>query len=204
MKEIKDLKNYQLKITLSGSNPEIWRRFLADSEVMLSELHYVIQIVMGWTNSHLHQYRQKNVIYGEPQDDLGWGFGSKIKIVDENNYKLNQVLTKPKDKIIYEYDFGDSWDHDLVLEKILKKDDKLKTPICLDGAMACPPEDCGGIGGYYNMLETIRNPEDPEYEDMIDWLGDKFDPEEFDLEAINNKLKRFKKKRGQIYLKEMV
>src|SRR3972149_2067324 len=175
MKEKKDLKNYQLKITLSGSNPEIWRRFLADSEVKLSELHYVIQIVMGWTNSHLHQYRQKNVIYGEP-----------------------------KDEIIYEYDFGDSWDHDLVLEKILEKDDKLKTPICLDGAMACPPEDCGGIGGYYNMLETIKNPEDPEYEDMIDWLGDKFDPEEFDLEAINNKLKRFKKKRGQIYLKEMV
>jgi hypothetical protein len=192
MKEKKDLKIYQLKITLSGSEPAIWRRFAVDSEINLSELHYVIQIVMGWDNSHLHQYRQKNVIYGEPQPDLGWGFGSKNKIVDENDYKLNQVLTKPKDKVIYEYDFGDSWEHELVLEKILEKDQEVKTPVCLEGAMACPPEDCGGIGGYYSMLEIIKNPEDPEYESMMEWLGNEFDPDKFDLKAINKDLKRIR------------
>lgn len=192
MKEKKDSTIYQLKITLSGSKPAIWRRFVVDSEIKLSKLHYAIQIVMGWTNSHLHQYRQKNVIYGEPQEDLGWGFGSKYKTVDENDYRLSQVLTKPKDKIVYEYDFGDSWDHDLVLEKILEKDQNVNSPLCLEGAMACPPEDCGGIGGYYDMLETIKNPEDPEYENILDWLGDEFDPEDFDLEKINKRLKRIR------------
>ena len=115
VKRGKEEINYQLKITLSGSVPPIWRRLVVNSEIKLSILHYVIQTVMGWTNSHLHQYRQGDTIYGEPQDDLGWGFGSKFKVVDENKYKLNQVLIMPKNKIIYEYDFGDSWDHDLVL-----------------------------------------------------------------------------------------
>jgi hypothetical protein len=192
MKDKESSKNYQLKITLTDSKPAIWRRFAVDSEIDLSTLHYVIQTVMGWRNSHLHQYRQKNVLYGELHDDFGLGSGSKYKTVDEGKYRLNQVLIKPKDKIMYEYDFGDSWYHDLVLEKILDRDDNLKTPICSEGAMACPPEDCGGIWGYYDMLETIKNPNNPEYEHIVDWLGEGFNPEEFHLETINRDLKRFK------------
>ncbi len=192
MEKDEDSKVYQLKITISGSNPTIWRRFLVDSEINLYKLHNIIQIVMGWTDSHLHHYRENNVFYGTPQPDPGWDFNSKFKTVDERKYKINQILTRPKMKILYEYDFGDSWWHELVLEKILENDNKVKTPICLDGAMACPPEDCGGIGGYYNMLEIIKNPDDSEYKDMIDWLDDEFDPEKFDLEAINKKLKRIR------------
>ena len=192
MEKDEDSEVYQLKITISGSNPTIWRRFLVDSEINLYILHNIIQIVMGWTDSHLHHYRENNVFYGTPQPDPGWDFNSKFKTVDERKYKINQILTRPKMKILYEYDFGDSWWHELVLEKILEKDNKVNPPICLDGAMACLPEDCGGIGGYYNMLEIIKNPDEPEYKDMIDWLGDEFDPEKIDLEAINKKLKRIR------------
>ena len=189
MEKDEDSEVYQLKITISGSNPTIWRRFLVDSEINLYKLHNIIQIVMGWTDSHLHHYRENNVFYGTPQPDSGWDFNSKFKTVDERKYKINQILTRPKMRILYEYDFGDSWWHEVVLEKILEKDNKVNPPICLNGAMACPPEDCGGIGGYYNLLGVNRNPKDPEYDDMIEWLGDEFDPEKIDLEAINKKLK---------------
>jgi hypothetical protein len=184
---------YQLKITLSRSKPTIWRRFLVKSEINLYKLHSVIQIVMGWTNSHMHHFRKDNVFYGTPHPDmeLGWALNSKFKTVDEEKYKINEVLTRPKMKIQYEYDFGDSWWHELVLEKILEREGK-PTPICVEGAMACPPEDCGSPGGYYTMLETMENPEDPEYDEICDWMGDEFDPEEFNIEEINKGLKRIK------------
>ncbi len=149
---------------------------------------------MGWTDSHMHHYRKGNTFYGTPQPDIdvGWGFNSKFETVDESKYKINQVLTRPKMKIFYEYDFGDSWWHELVLEKILERDEQLKTPICLDGAMACPPEDCGGIGGYYHLLKILKNPKHPDYDDMTEWLGDEFDHKQFNIEAINNVLKEIK------------
>lgn len=179
---------YQIKITLSGSNPQIWRRFLIGSNENLFVLHQVIQVVMGWRNSHLHQYKQNKRYYGQPDTESGFG----LETLDEKEYKINQVMKKPKDKMIYEYDFGDSWEHNLILEKILTKDEKINHPICLEGAMACPPEDCGGLGGYYNLLAIIKNPEDEEYEEMMEWLGHEFNPEEFDLEKINKLLKRIK------------
>ncbi len=192
MKKAKDSHIFQLKIMLSGSNPAIWRRFLVDSRVRLSQLHDIIQILMGWENSHLHQYRQRNIIYSEPIDDMDETFGSKYIMLDESDYRLNQVLTKLKDKIIYEYDFGDSWDHELVLEKFIGMDKNINYPVCLEGAMACPPEDCGGIGGYYDMLEIIKDPENSEYENMMDWLGGEFDANEFNLVSVNIKLKNIK------------
>lgn len=187
MKEKMDGPIYQIKITLSGSKPPIWRRFLIASNVNLYQLHRVIQDVMGWTNSHMHQYRQNKLYYGTPDKESEADFG--IKTLDEKKFKINQVMDKPKAKIIYEYDFGDSWDHDVVLEKIIIKDEAINYPICLDGQRACPPEDCGGLRGYYELLDIIGNPEHEEYEEMMEWLGGEFNPEEFDLERINRNLK---------------
>lgn len=179
--------NYQLKITLLESSPAIWRRVVVDGGISLYELHWAIQDVMGWTNSHLHQFKHKKVYYHEPWEDDGW----EDDFFDEHEYSLDQVLTRPKAKMIYEYDFGDSWDHEVVLEKVLEKDPKLKTPVCLEGAMACPPEDCGGIGGYYDYLAAIKNPKHPQHKEIREWLGGSFDPEKFELEKINKALKRF-------------
>jgi hypothetical protein len=180
---------YQLKITLSGSKPPIWRRFLVDSEVKLSKLHTVIQEVMGWYDCHLHQYSQKGVYYVMSSEDIDFSPFPEQQTLLEKKYKLSQVLVKPKDKIIYEYDFGDGWDHTLVLEKILDRDPKTRTPVCLGGAGACPPEDCGGIHGYYNMLKILKNTDDPEYDETLYWLGEGFDPDELEIEEINERLK---------------
>lgn len=179
---------YQFKIALKDSSPTIWRRFQVDSNISLYKMHEIIQIVMGWTNSHLHQFIDKDIFYGNSEDDDG----GDTEILDEKKFKINQVMDKPKAKIIYEYDFGDSWYHELTLEKILTKDENSNYPVCLTGAMACPPEDCGGLGGYYNLLDIIKNPEHSEHEDMKEWLGEEFNPEEFDLESINKILKRTK------------
>lgn len=105
--------------------------------------------------------------------------------VDYKNIKISDLLKKEKDKIVYEYDFGDSWEHDVILEKILPFDEKLSYPVCIKGKMHCPPEDVGGISGYEQMLEILKQQEHEEYESYIDWLGDGFDPVEFELEEVN-------------------
>jgi len=107
--------------------------------------------------------------------------------------KVTDVLSQEKDKIVYEYDFGDSWEHEVVLEKILPWDDKFKGPTCLTGKMSCPPEDCGGVWGYADMLEAIQDPEHEEHENYIEWLGEDFDPRYFDKSEINQALKQVKR-----------
>lgn len=173
---------YQVKITLIGSKPPIWRTVLVPGELRLGAFHDVIQVAMGWTDSHLHQFIANKVFYGVPDDDFG------MEIEDESKYKLSQLLKKEKDSIIYEYDFGDSWEHKILLEKILPDDGKTVLPSCIKGKRACPPEDCGGIWGYEELLKTISDPKHPEHEDMLEWLCGEFDPEEFDLEEINEDL----------------
>ena len=174
---------YQLKITLKESRPPIWRRFQVRSGVTLARLHRIVQEVMGWLDGHLHQFIVGPIYYGVPDpDDLS-------EIRDERKVRLDQILSVPGKKIVYEYDFGDGWEHTIMLEKILAPDSKARYPRCLDGARACPPEDCGGIYGYADFLEAIRDPNHEEHEGMIEWIGGEFDPEEFDLEAVNQSLK---------------
>jgi len=146
----------------------------------------IIQISMGWTNSHLHQFIKDRTFYTEkmPDDDT-WG---ELDSVDYKNMKISYLLKKEKDKIVYEYDFGDGWEHDVLLEKILPADEKFKSPVCLAGKMACPPEDCGGVWGYADLLEILKNPKHKEYDSYMDWLGGEFDPEHFDKEAVNKLL----------------
>jgi hypothetical protein len=176
-------KVYQLKVTLNRSKPPIWRRILVSSNVDLGEFHRILQIVMGWTDSHLHQFISGRTIYSAPYDEFGGDLEMESK--DESRYKISQLLKKENDSLIYEYDFGDSWEHNIILEKILPYDSSIRLPSCIKGKRACPPEDCGGIWGYENLLEIIKDPSHSEHEEMLDWLGDGFDPEHFDVDETN-------------------
>ena len=177
---------YQLKITLHRSKPPIWRRLLVPDSVALDKLHTIIQVTMGWTNSHLHQFIIEGSYYSIPSPD-DWE-----PMIDERRYRLNQIASFEKYKFTYEYDFGDSWEHEIVVEKILPFDPKVKYPICIKGKRACPPEDIGGAWGYDEFLEIMKDPAHDEYDSYIEWLGDEFDPEEFDIEEINQVLQRIK------------
>lgn len=187
MKTVKATKEkfiYQLKITLKGSKPAIWRRIQVASDINLSKLHDVIQIAMGWGQSHLHQFIIGGIYFGKIfKDDFDGG-----DMEDETKVKLFHVMEAPKSHILYEYDFGDSWEHKIVLEKILPTREKKIPFVCLAGERACPPEDCGGIWGYEELLRLIKNPKDPDYKDRMEWLGDDFDPEIFDINDVNEVL----------------
>jgi len=179
---------YQVKVTLKHSKPPIWRRLLVPADVELSDLHKIIQTAMGWTNSHLHQFIKNRNYYEPPPpaDDMWDSIGE-----DYTGMMLSQFLQKKSDKFIYEYDFGDSWEHEIKLENILKEDKELDSslPMCIDGKKACPPEDCGGLPGYQELKKAINNPEHPEHEDYLEWVGEDFDPEEFDAGIVNELLR---------------
>ena len=177
---------YQLKVSLDGMKPPIWRRILLPAHMNLKDLHRAIQASMGWADYHLHQFVQRGMFFGLPDDEFG------MHIEDENEYTISDLLPQEKDKMKYEYDFGDSWEHTVLLEKILPADDTLQLPSCIKGKRACPPEDCGGIWGYQELLEIIHDPSHPEYEETLEWLGGKYDPEHFDLAAVNRKLAKLK------------
>ena len=145
---------YQLKATLKNSKPAIWRRILVPENSTLSILHDILQIVMGWTNSHLHMFKVDGQIFGDPEDDETGELDTK----NEARYRLNQLSLREKAKFSYEYDFGDSWEHIIQLEKILPAEKGVHYPLCLDGKRACPPEDVGGVWGYQNFLEAIADP----------------------------------------------
>jgi hypothetical protein len=113
-------------------------------------------------------------------------------VVSERRVKLSQVVRDEKARFVYEYDFGDDWLHQIVVEKILPPEEGKSYPVCLAGKRAAPPEDCGGIWGYYELLETLSNPDDPEYADMLEWAGGPINPEEFDLDEINQVLRRLR------------
>jgi len=129
-------------------------------------------------------------VYGRGRHfDLGFGLPSKVTA--ENKTKLGDVLTAPGDRLLYEYDFGDGWQHDVLLEQVLSHEDSFQ-PVCVAGERACPPEDCGGPHGFAELLDILRNPDHPEHADRLEWLGDDFDPEHLDLTEINQNLSRTK------------
>lgn len=139
---------------------------------------------MGWTNSHLHQFRINDDVYCEPDEEI---YGEYF---DYTKVKLSSLVNRAGCKFYYDYDFGDGWQHEIKLEKIFPYDRDLKYPVCIDGERRCPPEDCGGTGGYEDILRIIQETEHEEYEEWMAWLGDGFDPEEFSLEDTNELLRR--------------
>lgn len=177
---------YQVKVTLKGSKPPIWRRFLVADNITLRMMHDILQVVMGWEDYHLHMFTVYGGCYGDPADDETGDLGIK----DERQVQLNQFVSGPGIKFEYEYDFGDSWEHTLLVEKVLPVEEYGHYPVCLRGKRACPPEDVGGVWGYTDFLEAINDPEHPEHDDYLEWIGDEFDPEYFDLEEINARLRQ--------------
>jgi hypothetical protein len=184
-KQTKPSSIYQLKISLKGLQPPIWRRIQIPGDISLFKLHFLIQIAMGWTNSHLHEFIIDNQSYGSPEDDEWGSRGTR----DENKYQLEQVIPGKGIQFIYLYDFGDGWEHTIQVEDILDCQEDLHYPTCLGGKRACPPEDVGGIGGYAYFLEAIQDPQHPEHEDYLAWIGDEFDPEAFDRERFDAELR---------------
>ncbi len=184
---------YQLKITLRRSKPPIWRRVVVRADMRLDRLHTVIQIAMGWTDSHLHHFSAGSgfalTFYGTPDPEFG-GMGSET--LNEKHYTVADLAPAARRKFGYEYDFGDGWEHQVAVERVLPPDPAFRHPVCLAGANACPPEDCGGVWGYYNLIEVLANRKHPEHQEMMEWAGGVIDPTAFDLGGVNAVLKTLK------------
>ena len=176
-------KVYQIKITLKDIKPPIWRRLQVTNDTVLEKLHAIIQVAMGWDNYHLHQFIAGDTYYGEPDQNY-----DDDVMESENGVMISQLVSREGARFHYEYDFGDGWVHEILIEKILPVEKGTQYPVCIKGKRACPPEDVGGAWGYSDFLETIMNPKDPEYDDMVEWAGGDFDPEVFDMEAVNKRL----------------
>jgi hypothetical protein len=148
----------------------------------------VLQIAFGWEDSHLHEFRVGARRFGRPEvdDDLV----EPGETENENGTTLGQVAKRKGAKLAYVYDFGDSWEHEIVVEDILPADPTARYPRCLDGHRAAPPEDCGGPWGYEEMLSVLSDPSHEDHAERLEWLGDDFDPERFDLVAVNRALAR--------------
>lgn len=177
---------FQLKITLRGAaKPPVWRRVLVPAATALGELHEVILRAMGWHGGHLHVFSDGMAEYGVPDRELGHE--------DEADVELAELISVPGERLSYTYDFGDDWEHDIKLEKVLAPDPVVAVPVCLAGKGACPPEDCGGAWGYVNLKEAIANPDHEEHQDLLEWLGlddpSEFDPAEFSLDEVNARLR---------------
>ncbi|HWE30664.1 MAG TPA: plasmid pRiA4b ORF-3 family protein [Polyangia bacterium] len=171
---------YQLKVTLKHIRPQIWRRLYVSSDTKLDELHLVLQDALGWNNSHLHQFRVGERLIGIKEDDDAF----LDELEDETRIKLSQIAVE-KSRFVYEYDFGDDWDHEIVVETVLAAVDGVRYPVCTAGKRACPPDDCGGPGGYHRLLAALADAEHKEHDRMLEWVGGPFDPEAFDLEDTN-------------------
>jgi len=182
---------YLLKVRLLDIEPEIWRRFVVPADITLDRLHDVIQIVMGWHDYHLHDLMIGKKRYTEdpdcPEDGL-----------EEGNYYLVDLIKRKGQKFSYTYDFGDNWEHELVLEDSRYSSPDLIAEIqCLEGERACPPEDVGSVPGYYDFCEAVKNPDDEEFESMNEWYDSfpwyesGFDSERFNLDQVNSELLKY-------------
>ena len=172
---------FQLKISLNGLQPPIWRRIQVPGDVSLLKLHFIFQVAMGWRNTHLHEFLIRDKCYGTQYDDV-W---ETRETEDEKTYQLDQVVSTKGIHFRYLYDFGDSWEHTIVVEDILEPDEEKTYPTCLDGERACPPEDVGGTWGYQHFMEAITNSNHPEHNSYLTWVGGVFEPEAFDIARID-------------------
>jgi hypothetical protein len=164
---------HQIKITLQGSKPPIWRRVLVPSNYTLAQLHEIIQISMGWDNYHLYSFEISGKQYENEEIDNS---------LSAEKFTITKTLKK-KSKALYVYDFGDNWDHKIEVEDILKESD-FNLPFCIKAVGKCPHEDSGGMWGYYQKLEILSNPKHPDYKELKDWMGDEYN-KEISLEDIN-------------------
>ena len=183
---------YQLKVVLLGSEPPVWRRLQVPGDARLDWLHAALQVALGWTNSHLHQFRVGEDRYSDTRHHSAESEGAP-EILEARKFTLRQIAPHRQDAFGYEYDFGDSWEHEITVDKILPPDAAASTTaLCLDGARACPPEDCGGVWGYADLLKILKNRKHPEHKNMKEWLGRAFDADAFDVGKTNLWLRKLK------------
>jgi hypothetical protein len=182
---------YQLTIALRAIRPPISRRFQVPASTTLDRLHLMVQRVMGWENYHLHEFVVGGRRYGtsarewkEFEDD----------VLNERRFTLADIAPAVGTEIEYTYDFGDGWQHDIRVEKILSPAPGQHYPVCLAGARACPPEDCGGYPGYTDLVKAMADPRHARRRELIEWLGEPFESERFSAEAVSRDLLRFRRR----------
>lgn len=173
---------YQFKVALKNIRPPIWRRIQVPESYNFWDLHVAIQDAMGWFDYHLHEFEIENPVTGSPVR-VGVPFEGAEEVLPEQDQEIANYFSLENPSAYYIYDFGDCWEHNIQLEKILPRED-ITYPVCIGGKRACPPEDCGGTWGYEELLEIIKNPEHEEYADMMEWLDGEFDPEHFDPSKV--------------------
>lgn len=181
-----DQRVYRLKVTLRGIRPPIWRRIEVPAAISLFDLHATVQAAMGWDDCHLHQFIHGGIYYGPPDREFD------MPMESERRTRLADLLRQPKDRLTYEYDFGDNWQHEVMLEAIGEVQPEAKYPRVVDGKRACPPEDVGGVPGYEDFVLAIRDPEHEEHASMLEWVGGRFDPEHFDVITANDRVPKRK------------
>lgn len=169
-----------LKVTLRGTKPPVWRRLLIPGEMTLGDLHQAIQAAMGWHDSHLHAFDIAGREYGDPD--------SVDDVADEERLTLNGVLNSGVTRFTYTYDFGDNWEHTVLIERTRRPLEAGSYPACIAGKRNCPPEDCGGPWGYQDLLAVLADPAHPDHPERAEWVGEDFDPEEFAIEVANTRL----------------
>lgn len=171
-------------MTLRNTKPPVWRRLEMPADITLARLHTVIQVAFGWDDSHLHVFETPVGEFGAADSELGHRADGSVT--------LEQVAPGPRDKITYTYDFGDDWRHDILVETVLDPDNAVSYPRCTGGRRAGPPEDCGGVWGYANLIDVLADPTHPEHEDRLDWLGlddaSGFNPAAFDAASVTKTL----------------
>lgn len=180
---------FQLKITLADVRPPVWRRILIPGGYTLDRLHRAVQYAMGWQNCHLHCFEVDGVQYAEPDPDGELDDSGELATRDELDARLYAVAEKGT-LIAYTYDFGDWWEHDILVEDVLPADPDERYPMCLDGEGACPPEDVGGPPGYADLLAALADPRHERHAEMTAWLGRPFDPDHFDPLPVTTLLRR--------------
>ncbi len=188
---------YQFKITLKDIKPLIWRRIQVPKTYTFWDFHVAIQDAMGWFDSHLHEFEIVNplsgtkTIIGIPNEDEDF---ANYKTLPGWEQKIADYFSKENKSANYIYDFGDNWEHKIILEKILPKENNITYPLCIKGERACPPEDCGGLYGYEDFLKIIGDPNDEQHEEMLEWIGGEFDSEHFDPNEVtfDDPAERFK------------
>lgn len=178
---------YELHVELLDLEPAIWRRILVPASIKLSKLHVTLLWTMGWAGGHLHEFVIGHDHYGIPDPD----YDTPPLIQREDRVMLGVALGA-RNAFTYLYDYGDGWEHRVTVEQILAPDPGLKSPRCLDGAHACPPEDVGGPPGYIEFLQAISDPKHDEHAAMLEWCGGSFDPAAFRLDDINDRLRQIK------------
>ena len=174
---------YEIRVQLRDIEPPIWRILRVRPQTSLSRLHKILQKAMGWTNSHLHLFEIDGKPYGE--SDFEWDFD----VQDYRGMRLEKIFTEGWTFFLYEYDLGDSWRHDITLLGTVEGEAGEKIA-CIAGARACPPEDCGGVSGYFHLLEALADPGHEDHDMLLEWVGGRFDPEAFDVGRVDRTLKR--------------